>query len=91
MGHGFNLAMHPYLTKLYRDNEICIECCPISNFLLGYVRDFRTHPIKYLMAQGVPVSISPDDPGYFDYDGTTLDFVYAFLSWDLNLADLKNL
>jgi adenosine deaminase len=37
------------------------------------------------------VSISPDDPGFFDAEGVTLDFVYAFLAWELDLADLKQL
>lgn len=43
------------------------------------------------MLSGVPVSISSDDPGFFDYDGVTLDFVYAFLAWDLSLTELKQL
>lgn len=25
------------------------------------------------------------------YEGTTLDWLYVFLSWDLNIADLKKL
>jgi hypothetical protein len=25
------------------------------------------------------------------YDGVTLDYVYAFLSWDLDITDLKKL
>lgn len=37
------------------------------------------------------MSISPDDPGFFDYEGVTLDYVYAFLAWELDLADLKKL
>jgi adenosine deaminase len=43
-----------------------------------------------MLHDGIPVSISPDDPGFFDYEGVTLDWVYAFLGWELNLADLKN-
>ncbi len=37
------------------------------------------------------MSISPDDPGFFDAEGVTLDYLYAFLAWELNLADLKKL
>ena len=43
------------------------------------------------MHQGIPVSISSDDPGFFDYEGVVLDYVYAFLAWELDLADLKKL
>jgi adenosine deaminase CECR1 len=41
--------------------------------------------------QGLPVSINPDDPGFMGYEGVTLDYLYAFLSWDLDIADLKKL
>ena len=37
------------------------------------------------------MSISPDDPGFFNYEGVTLDYVYVFLAWELSLADLKQL
>jgi adenosine deaminase len=38
------------------------------------------------MDEGIAVTISPDDPGYFDYDGVTLDYVYVLLFWDLDLS-----
>lgn len=37
------------------------------------------------------MSISPDDPGFFDSPGVTLDYVVAYLAWGLDLADLKKL
>lgn len=37
------------------------------------------------------MSISPDDQGFWDAKGCTLDYVYAFLAWDLTLQDLKQL
>lgn len=43
------------------------------------------------MHAGIPIAISSDDPGFFDYYGVTLDYVYVFLSWDLDLRDLKKL
>ena len=47
--------------------------------------------MRSLLMEGVPVAISPDDPGFMSYDGVTLDYCYAFLSWGLTLADLKQL
>lgn len=91
IGHGFKLAAHPKLLEIVRDDQICVECCPVSNFALGYCLDMRNHPARSFLQQGLAVSISPDDPGYFGYDGVTLDYVYAFLAWDLDLADLKKL
>jgi len=37
------------------------------------------------------VSISPDDPTFFDYQGVTLDYVYATLAWELDIRDLKKM
>lgn len=37
------------------------------------------------------MSINPDDPGFMGYEGVTLDYLYVFLSWDLDIADLKKL
>jgi adenosine deaminase CECR1 len=74
-----------------KEKDICIECCPVSNFCLGYVLDLRCHPARTFLHQGLAVSISPDDPGFMGYKGTTLDYLYVFLAWDLDIADLKQL
>jgi len=74
-----------------KEMDICIECCPISNFVLGYTLDLRTHPVRGFLHAGLPVSISPDDPAFMGYEGVTLDYVYAYLAWDLDIADLKKL
>jgi len=49
----------------------------------------RTHPTRALLANGVKVSISSDDPGFFDSPGLTLDYLYAYLCWDLSIEDMK--
>ena len=91
IGHGFALAKHPHLQEIVKRENICIECCPVSNLVLGYTLDLRIHPVRSFLHAGLPVSISPDDPGFFDAEGVTLDYVYAFLAWELDLADLKKL
>ena len=91
IGHGFHLAYHPSLIQMVKAKEICLEYCPVSNFVLGYVLDMRNHPARGFLHQGLPVSINSDDPGFMGYEGVTLDYLYAFLSWDLDIADLKKL
>jgi len=91
IGHGFGLALRPDLVDIVKQENICVECCPISNNVLGYVHDMRTHPTRALLAKGVKVSISPDDPGFFDSPGLTLDYMYAYLWWDLSIEDMKQL
>lgn len=77
--------------EIVKERKICIECCPVSNLVLGYTLDLRCHPVRSMLHAGLPVSISPDDPGFWNYEGVTLDYVYIFLAWELNLADLKKL
>lgn len=74
-----------------RQQGICIEVSPLSNQLLDYVGDLRTHPAHAWIRRGVQVSISPDDPGIFDYVGVTPDYWAIFLAWKLDLRDLKQL
>merc|ERR1712146_230256 len=68
-----------------------VECCPISNQELGYVQDMRDHPAAVMMAAGVPLTISPDDPAVLGYNSVTHDWWLAFVSWELDLVGLKQL
>jgi len=91
IGHGLAITKHPYLIEMVRERDIGYEICPISNFILGYTLDLRWHPIRDLMVRGVAVTISSDDPTFWGYNKLSLDFVYAFLAWELDLKDLKQL
>ena len=44
-----------------------------------------------MLSHGVQATISSDDPGFFNYKGVALDYVYATLAWELDIADLKKL
>ena len=50
IGHGFQLIMHPDLIEVVKRENICLECCPASNKVLGYQYDLRTHPTRALLA-----------------------------------------
>ena len=50
IGHGFQLIMHPDLIEVVKRENICLECCPASNKVLGYQYDLRTHPTRSLLA-----------------------------------------
>lgn len=91
IGHGFGVAMRPNMIETLKKENICVECCPVSNKVLGYVHDLRTHPTRSLLSNGVKVSISCDDPGFFGVSGVTLDYLVAYLAWDLDLTDLKQM
>ncbi len=91
LGHGFQLFLHPHLQTVVREKDICIEACPISNLLLGYTTDLRNHPVRYMLSKGIQASISSDDPGFFGYDGVTMDYLITFVAWEFTIRDLKKL
>ena len=44
-----------------------------------------------MLHKGLQASISSDDPGFFGYEGVTMDYLMAYIAWDLNIRDLKKL
>ena len=91
IGHGFNLFRFPHLLEEVKSRDICLEINPISNQILGYIRDLRLHPGSTYLTRGVPCVISSDDPLIFQYRGLSYDFWEVFLAWELDLATLKQL
>ena len=91
IGHGFNLFRFPTLIELVKEKDVCIEVSPLSNQILGYIRDLRMHPASTYLRRGVNCVISSDDPLIFDYEGLSYDFWSVFLAWELDLASLKKL
>lgn len=83
--------LFPELQKFIKEKDICMEVCPISNMVLGYTKDLRSHPVSYLLTRGVQVSISSDEPTILGYEGVTLDYVYVVCDWMLTIRDLKKL
>lgn len=89
IGHGFNLFNFPYLIQQVKKRDICIEVCPISNQVLGYVNDLRLHPAAGYIKAGVPCVICSDDPMMFDTTGLSYDLWEAMMAWNLGVKDLK--
>ncbi len=91
IGHGLNLYLYPYLVEKVKKEKICIEVCPISNQVLGYIPDLRIHPASRYLKEGIPCVLSSDDPGLFGYHGMTHDLWEAVMAWDLDVKALKAL
>ncbi len=69
IAHGIRAAEDPALLReLVRRRVVC-DVCPTSNLATGAVAEHEVHPVRALLAAGVPVTLSTDDPGLF---GTTL-------------------
>lgn len=91
VGHGFNLYCFQDLQDRYIQDDIALEICPISNQLLRYIDDLRTHPAAGFLKNGVQCTINSDDPGLLNNDGLSFDFWVATAAWHLDLRALKKL
>ncbi|XP_066599285.1 adenosine deaminase 2-like [Prorops nasuta] len=91
IGHGYALVKHPEVLRIARERKIAIEISPISNQVLGLVRDLRNHPGSYLFATGHPVVISNDDPGLWGSKALSYDFYQAFMAMMSKNSDLRSL
>ena len=90
IGHGYALWTHPSLVEKAIEQDVALEVCPLSNQTLAYVADLRNHPAVEYLARGVPIVLSPDDPGMMSYRWS-YDWVAATSAWDLSIADIKQL
>ncbi|MEM0993389.1 MAG: hypothetical protein AAF847_08245 [Bacteroidota bacterium] len=91
IGHGLNLFRFPSLLEAVKEKDICLEINPLSNQILGYIRDLRNHPASTYLRRGINCSISSDDPLILDYAGLSYDYWSIYMAWELGLADLKQL
>jgi len=91
IGHGLALKGYPLLMEIVKRKGIGLEVSPISNQLLRFVNDLRNHPAVTFMANGLPVTLSSDDPVVYGYTGVSYDFYEAYMAWQLSLAGLKQL
>lgn len=88
IGHGINFIYHPHLIEKYK-GKVCFEGNPVSNVILKYHKDVRQGPLPILLGLGYAVSLSPDDPGRFDCEDTTMDYFVAAVSYNWSLKHLK--
>lgn len=76
LGHAFSLYKHPLLMQMCKQNNICIESCPISNEVLGYTGCVAKHPLPVFLNNGLAVALSNDDATQFGNAG--LSYVSCF-------------
>jgi adenosine deaminase len=74
IGHGINAVHDAALVDYLAMHEIPLEICPTSNVCTRSVTTLAEHPLRALVAAGVPVSVNSDDPPMFS---TSLNREYA--------------
>ena len=65
IGHGIRAALDPTLMDELKQRDIALEVCPVSNECTGAVNRLADHPLPRLLAAGVPLTLSSDDPAMF--------------------------
>ena len=79
IGHGVRSIEDPKLVEELVRRGIALEVCPGSNLALGLYPNRDAHPLHRLIAAGVRVTLSSDDPPFFhttlgaEYDNAGLD------------------
>ena len=62
IGHGVHATTSDELLQQVLEAGVTVECCLISNVVLGAVRSLEEHPIRELALAGVPVTLASDNP-----------------------------
>jgi len=66
VGHGVRSVEDPSLVEHLVAQQVPLEVCPTSNMRTGVVRTWESHPVIELIERGARVTISSDDPTYFE-------------------------
>jgi adenosine deaminase len=66
IGHGVRTIEDPLLLDRVISDQIPLEVCPTSNIRTGVVAGWETHPVGTLLSRGANVTISSDDPTFFN-------------------------
>lgn len=63
IGHGTSILQSQRAIELVAKNNVCIEVCPISNFLTNYKIEYQgKHPSLFFFENNVPFVICSDNP-----------------------------
>ena len=81
--HGVRAAEDDSVLRLLAERGICCDVALTSNLCLKVVPSLEAHPLPRMIAAGVPVTLSTDDPPFF---GTNLAREYERAHAELGLS-----
>jgi aminodeoxyfutalosine deaminase len=65
IGHGLAVAGDSALLERFVRDRVVLEVCPSSNVRTGHFPSLQVHPVKEFWRAGVNMTISSDDPAFF--------------------------
>ena len=88
--HGIAAAEDPSVIRFLEKHRIRLNITPSSNYLLGRVRDLKTHPIADFYHSGIDVTINSDDVLIFDSD-VSKEYLRLYQSGCLDAEELDDI
>ena len=70
IGHGTRAIEDPELVSYLAESGITLDMCPTSNYRLRVVESIYEHPVRRFFDSGIKVTVSSDDPLFFNSDLT---------------------
>ena len=86
LGHGVRAVEDPRVLDLVAGTGVALEVCPGSNIAMGVYETADEVPLRQIMAAGVDIALSADDPLLFD--SRLLD-QYALARNELGFSDAE--
>lgn len=62
IGHATHATRDPRLLDLLAESGVTVEACLSCNVVVGAALSYEEHPIRQLLARGIPVALGSDDP-----------------------------
>ncbi|MEM7481400.1 MAG: adenosine deaminase [Acidobacteriota bacterium] len=84
IGHGVRSIEDPATLDLLAEREIPLEVCPTSNVHTSTYPSYAEHPLPQLLAHGLKVNLSTDDPAI---SGIDLAHEYRIAREELGLSE----
>ncbi len=90
IGHGVRAVDDPALVADLAARQIPLEVCPSSNVCLKVVPTLADHPFDRLRQAGVALSVSSDDPPFFNTN-LTREYLHLARTFGYGTPDLAGL
>lgn len=90
IGHGVRAVEDPSLVAELRERQIPLEVCPTSNLCLGVAPDLASHPFDRLYREGLALSVSSDDPAFFNTN-LTLEYLRLHQTFGYSASEIAGM
>lgn len=90
IGHGTSLHQDEDLMRYVIDHQIPLEICPTSNVQTKVVESYASHPLRFYVEAGIPVTINTDNR-LFSRTTVTDELWHVHDKCNIPEADLRQL